>query len=88
MTGGDQDGKITGDPVGNAKDTVAAAAAKVAAVWGGAAEAAVNPQEAGNAFASNAKAKSTSSGNAPSNSVGGAERKAIMLRYAKMWLKP
>ena len=93
MTGGDQDGKITGAPVGNAKDTVAAAAAKVAAVWGGAAknqaaEAAVNPQEVGNAFASNAKAKSTSSGNAPSSSVRGAERKAIMSRYAKMWLKP
>ena len=64
-----------------------------AAVRGGAAvnqaaEAAVNPQEAGNAFASSAKAKSTSSGNAPSSSVRGAERKAIMSRYAKMWLKP
>ena len=83
MTGGDQDGKITGDPVGNAKDTVAAAAAKVAAARDGAAvnqaaEAVVNPQEAGNVFASNSKAKSTSSGNAPSSSVRGAERKTIM----------
>ena len=57
--------------------------AEVAAVRGGAAvnqaaEAAVNPQEAENTFASNAKAKGTSSGNVPSTSVRGAEGKAIM----------
>ena len=92
-TRGDQDGEVTGAPADNAKDTVAAATAEVAAVRGGAAvnqaaEAAVNPHEVGNAFTSNANAKSTSSGNAQSSSVRGAERKAIMSRYANMWLKP
>ena len=84
---------MMGAPANNAKDTVAAATTEVAVVRGGAAvnqaaEAAVNPEEAGNAFASNAKAKSTSSGNVQSSSVRGAERKAIMSRYAKIWLKP